>query len=106
VDLSLSEVLPLVSISACTLLAQVFKAKDQTKFFWIEHWKALLETCQVFGAHGISQNDARLIFAWSQTLVKDELKKRQRAVSLLWFDFLEVGRPPWLRAGNISLRGD
>lgn len=71
----------------------MFKAKDQTKFFWIEHWKALLDTCQMFGPHGISQSEGRLIFAWSQTIVKDELKKRQRAVSLLWFDFLEVSRP-------------
>ena len=70
--------------------SQVFKAKEQTKYFWIEHWKALLDVCQLLGPHGISQAEARLIFAWSQMVVKDELRKRQRAVSLLFFDFLEV----------------
>lgn len=30
------------------------------------------------------------MFAWSQMAVIDELKKRQRAVSILFFDFIEV----------------
>lgn len=69
---------------------QVFKAKDQTKYFWIEHWKAFLDSCSFLGTHGLAHNDARLIFGWSQMVVTDELKKRQRAVSLLNFDFVEV----------------
>lgn len=69
---------------------QVFKAKDQSYYFWIEHWKALLDTCQLLGPHAIAPAEARLIFCWSQMLVRDELKKRQRAISLLSFDFVEV----------------
>jgi len=33
-----------------------------------------------------------LIFVWSQIAVVDELKKRYRAVSLQFYDFLEVSR--------------
>ena len=32
----------------------------------------------------------KLIFAWSQMLVTDELKRRKRAVGLMFFDFVEA----------------
>ena len=32
----------------------------------------------------------KLIFAWSQMLVTDELKRRKRAVGLMFFDFIEA----------------
>lgn len=69
---------------------QVFKAPNQTKVLWIEHWKQLLDTCQVIGSHGVTASEARLLFVWGQSVVKDELKKRQRAVSLVLFDFVEA----------------
>lgn len=68
----------------------MFKAKEQTRYFGIQHWRALLDSAQLLGPHGVGHAEARLIFAWSQMVVKDELRKRQRAVSLLFFDFLEV----------------
>jgi hypothetical protein len=70
--------------------AQVYKASNQTKYFWIEHWKALLDTAQLLGAHALMPAEARLIFAASQASMRDELKRRQRAVSLVLFDFFEV----------------
>jgi hypothetical protein len=74
---------------------QVFKAKDQTVYFWIEHWCALLDACALLGAKRaqLRPAEAHLAFAWSQMLVRDELKKRQRAVSLRFFDFLEARTP-------------
>ena len=45
------------------------------------------------GLAGIEKGDAKLLFGWSQMTVVDELKKRQRAVSLLFFDFIEVNSP-------------
>ncbi|KAF5826985.1 hypothetical protein DUNSADRAFT_1559 [Dunaliella salina] len=53
---------------------KVYKAKDRTKMFWIEHWMALLESTNLLGPH----------------TVVDELKRRQRAVSLMFGDFLEA----------------
>ena len=73
--------------------AQVLKAANQTKFLWIEHWKQLLDTCQMVGSHGVSPVEARLLFVWGQAAVKDELKKRQRAVSHVLFDFVEARTP-------------
>ncbi len=34
--------------------------------------------------------EIKMIFAWSQMLVSDELKRRKRAISLQFFDFLEA----------------
>ena len=39
---------------------------------------------------GIKPRDMKLIFAWSQMLVTDELKRRKRAVGLMFFDFIEA----------------
>ena len=85
---------------------KLYKAKDKTKYFCIEHWMTFLESTQLLGSHtglaselfvlehpcwtGIEKGEAKLLFAWSQMTVIDELKKRQRAVSLLFFDFIEV----------------
>ncbi|GMH44651.1 hypothetical protein BSKO_12603 [Bryopsis sp. KO-2023] len=70
---------------------KLYKAKDKTKYFWIEHWVTLLESINLIGAHtGMEKREAKLIFAWSQMTVVDELKKRQRAVSLMFFDFIEA----------------
>jgi hypothetical protein len=71
---------------------QLFKARDNTRFFQIEHYKALLDVLSLLGGrtHGIAPLDARLLFFWSQSVVRDELKSRKRAVSLLFFDFVEA----------------
>jgi hypothetical protein len=39
---------------------------------------------------GLGRKEAKLIFVWSQAMVSDELKKRKRAVGLMFFDFVEV----------------
>jgi hypothetical protein len=86
--------------TCCTFLQsalvcmQVYKARDKTKLFWIEHYKHLLDTLCLLGSHTLSLTplDARLLFLWSQSVVRDELKSRQRAVSLVFCDFVEVCR--------------
>lgn len=40
---------------------------------------------------GVDKHLAKVVFALSQISVIDELKRRQRAVSLMFFDFVEVG---------------
>lgn len=73
---------------------KVYKARDRTKYFWVEHWFAFLESLDLLGDHtGLDKHTAKLIFCYSQMAVADELKRRQRAVSILFFDFLEcLGR--------------
>lgn len=39
---------------------------------------------------GIDKFCAKVVFTYSQSTVIDELKKRQRAISLVFFDFVEV----------------
>lgn len=74
------------------MLVQVYKAADRTKWFWIEHYKAFLDVVMLLREHeyGMSQQDARFLFFWSQSVVRDELRNRQRAVSLIYPDFVEV----------------
>jgi hypothetical protein len=71
---------------------QVYKSRDRAKYFWIEHYKMLLDTLKVFESHAyaVTQIDARLLYFWSQSVVRDELKNRQRSVSLIFSDFTEV----------------
>ena len=38
----------------------------------------------------MERREAKLIFAWSQMLVVDELKRRKRAVGLTFWDFVEA----------------
>ncbi|PNH03764.1 hypothetical protein TSOC_010138 [Tetrabaena socialis] len=62
-----------------------------TKYFWPEHFMAFLDANRLLGlATGVERREAKLIFAWSQALVTDELRRRQRAVSLVLFDFIEA----------------
>jgi hypothetical protein len=60
--------------------------------FWIEHYKVLLDILNAFEDHAyaITPIDARLLYFWSQSVIRDELKNRQRSVSLILFDFVEV----------------
>lgn len=39
---------------------------------------------------GVSRRQLQLIFAWSQATVADELRRRARATSLMFFDFVEA----------------
>ena len=39
---------------------------------------------------GLERKEAKLIFVWSQLIVTDELRRRKRAVGLLFLDFVEV----------------
>ncbi|GMH40714.1 hypothetical protein BSKO_08618 [Bryopsis sp. KO-2023] len=69
----------------------IYKAKNKTKYFWVEHWLSFLKVNQMFGRYAnINKQEAKLIFEWSQMLVVDELRKRQRAVSLQFLDFVEA----------------
>lgn len=71
---------------------QVYKARDKAMHFWIEHYKVLLDILNAFEDHAyaITPIDARLLYFWSQSVIRDELKNRQRSVSLILFDFVEV----------------
>ncbi len=61
------------------------------KLFWPEHWAAFLDSNKLMGlATGVERREAKLIYGWSQALVTDELRRRQRAVSLTFWDFVEV----------------
>eukprot|EP00983_Pelagomonas_calceolata_P014364 457934-Pelagomonas_calceolata.AAC.1 len=41
---------------------KLYKAKDRTKMFWIEHWIALLESTNLLGTHTgrVKAKEARL----------------------------------------------
>ena len=61
----------------------------------MEHYKAILDVLMLLRDHefGVSEQDARFMFFWAQSVVRDELRNRQRAVSLLYSDFVEVCSP-------------
>ncbi|GLI68136.1 hypothetical protein VaNZ11_012472 [Volvox africanus] len=70
---------------------KLYKARDRARYLWPEHFMALLESNQLLGpSTGLTRREAKLIFAWSQSLVTDELRRRQRAVSLTLWDFIEA----------------
>ncbi|GIL52460.1 hypothetical protein Vafri_8339 [Volvox africanus] len=70
---------------------KLYKARDRARYMWPEHFMAFLESNQLLGATtGLTRREAKLIFAWSQSLVTDELRRRQRAVSLTLWDFIEA----------------
>lgn len=52
----------------------------------------LCQNCVVPYA-GLERKEAKLIFVWSQLIVTDELRRRKRAVGLLFLDFVEVRLP-------------
>ncbi|KAJ9515640.1 hypothetical protein QJQ45_021752 [Haematococcus lacustris] len=86
VDACITEHLPLLKA-----VHKLYKAKDRTKYFCIEHWWALLDGCRLAGPHtGVEKRDAKLLFSWSQMVVSDELRRRKRAVGLMFFDFVEA----------------
>lgn len=70
----------------------MYKARDKARHFWVEHAKRLLDACNLLGGHecALAPHDARLLYLWSQSAVRDELVPRQRALSLLFPDFLEA----------------
>ncbi len=39
---------------------------------------------------GIEYREVKMIYIWSQMIVTDELKRRKRATSLMFFDFVEA----------------
>ncbi|KAG2424357.1 hypothetical protein HXX76_014566 [Chlamydomonas incerta] len=70
---------------------KLYKARDRSRLFWPEHWAAFLDSNKLLGlATGVERREAKLIFGWSQALVTDELRRRQRAVSLTFWDFVEA----------------
>ncbi|GLC40789.1 hypothetical protein PLESTB_000022500 [Pleodorina starrii] len=70
---------------------KLYKARDRARYFWPEHFMSFLESNQLLGpATGLTRKEARLLFGWSQALVTDELRRRQRAVSLTLWDFIEA----------------
>ncbi|KAF5832674.1 hypothetical protein DUNSADRAFT_11381 [Dunaliella salina] len=77
--------------SFLTALYKLFKARDRTRYFRVEHWGNLLEASKL-NAHqaGLDKRDAKLIFSWSQLSVLDELKRRKRTVALTQWDFVEA----------------
>lgn len=85
----------------------MYKAADRTKWFAMEHFKAFLDVMLLLRDHeyGVSEQDARFLFFWSQSVVRDELRNRQRAVSLIYPDFVEVRVLALLYRLIILLRG-
>lgn len=70
---------------------KLYKAKDRSKFMFLEHWAAFCDASGLLGTHtGIERREIKLIFGWSQLIVTDELKRRRRAMSLTLFDFVEA----------------
>ncbi|KAG2501783.1 hypothetical protein HYH03_000283 [Edaphochlamys debaryana] len=70
---------------------KLYKARDRSKYFWPEHWLSFLDANKLLGlATGVERREAKLVYAWSQALVTDELRRRQRAVSLTLWDFIEA----------------
>ena len=80
-----------VTITSVLVLPACFAVSPRCKLFWPEHWAAFLDGNKLLGlATGVERREAKLIYCWSQALVTDELRRRQRAVSLTFWDFVEV----------------
>ncbi|KAG2485524.1 hypothetical protein HYH03_015796 [Edaphochlamys debaryana] len=85
------EVAVVHNLELLTACYKLYKARDRAKYLAIDHWMSFMETNNLLAPHmGVSPTDARLIFAWSQMVVVDELKLRRKAVSLQLWDFIEA----------------
>ena len=52
----------------------VYKAKNSSKYFWMEHWISFLEGLQLLGdKSGLGTAQAKLIFIWSQVSLTSSL---------------------------------
>ena len=61
------------------------------KLMQMEGWISLCEACELIGPKtGVSKREAKLIYAWSQMQVADEIKKRTKMISMTFVDFLEA----------------
>ncbi|KAG2437653.1 hypothetical protein HYH02_011034 [Chlamydomonas schloesseri] len=79
------------NLELLTAAFKLFKARDKAKYMDISHWMSFVESNNLLAPHmGLTVTEARLVFAWSQTVVVDELKLRRRAVSLQLWDFIEA----------------
>jgi len=52
-------------------------------------WTVMLHECGVID-HELTEREGRLCFIWSQTLVTDEVKRREKMIHLSFVDFLEA----------------
>jgi hypothetical protein len=44
-----------------------YKAKNSSRYFWMEHWMTLLETLELVGDRtSIGTTQAKLVFLWSK----------------------------------------
>ncbi|GIL96494.1 hypothetical protein Vretimale_2284 [Volvox reticuliferus] len=86
------EVAVVHNLELLTASFKLYKARDRAKYLSVDHWMSFLETNNLMAHHmgGITPTEARLMFAWSQMVVVDELKLRRRAVSLQLWDFVEA----------------
>ncbi|GFR46253.1 hypothetical protein Agub_g7803 [Astrephomene gubernaculifera] len=80
------------NLELLTAAFKLYKARDRAKYLGIDHWMSFLESNNLLAPHmgGITSTEARLMFAWSQMVVVDELKLRRRAVGLQLWDFIEA----------------
>lgn len=61
------------------------------KLMQMEGWISMCEACCLLGTKtGVSKREAKLVYAWSQMQVSDEIKKRNKMISLTFVDFLEA----------------
>lgn len=61
------------------------------KLMQMEGWISMCEACCLLGPKtGVSKRELKLIYAWSQMQISDEIKKRNKMISLTFVDFLEA----------------
>jgi len=72
-------------------LYQFYANYSGQKMMQMEGFILFCEQCALLGPKtGVSKREAKLIYAWSQMQVSDEIKKRQKLISLSFVDFLEA----------------
>ncbi|KAG1655046.1 hypothetical protein FOA52_003802 [Chlamydomonas sp. UWO 241] len=70
---------------------KIYKAKDRTKHFTVEHWAAFLDGAGLLSHHtGLTKTMVKLLYVLAQGIVSDELNRRKIAISLRFFDFVEA----------------
>ncbi|KAK3251875.1 hypothetical protein CYMTET_38797 [Cymbomonas tetramitiformis] len=90
-------------LRACYNLFKQLGLKQKHSHLGMEGFLNMLEASSLLGpATGFSKREAKLVMIWSKMSVVDEIRHRNRAVSLTFVDFLEaVGRvADWISMPN------
>lgn len=88
-DLVLHEHLPF--LRACYTLFKQMGLKEKHSHLGMEGFLNMLEASNLLGtATGFSKREAKLVMIWSKMSVVDEIRHRNRAITLTFVDFLEA----------------